>query len=399
MRGAYPQRGQVPAARGVAANQQAPRNQIQQQHRARPQGENPQAQPKVDTLAVENEKVEYRVGKAMADKNQDDIRFGIFVDVVCYNCGTPGHHKANCKKPKVCFICGKEDHVVDNCPIRSQGHKSATYFGSAASGLGFYNIEVLEVEEKEIMDFTNCCIVFIEIGDITKEELQLELATCFNPNWPWLIRQLEEWSYLVRFPPNKKFEDMTDLTSFNLGKEGVVVSVKPWKGELEPYAELQEVWVQVRGIPPKWCIWVVLNQLASSYDLLEDVDWQGIFSSFYEVVHMKLKCRDISKILRKRLFCIDKKLYKILLTVESPGTMDRVGDDGNDGNNGDDNGVGDDKANEDEFDDVDDLDDNGEADMKVDKTEKEQPKKQMGRVWGEEILRSTRTVGHDPGGW
>jgi hypothetical protein len=184
-RGAYPQRGQAPATRGAAANLQTPRNQGQQQQRARPQGENLPVQPKVENLAGNNEKVENRAGKAIGDKDQDDSRFGIFVDVVCYNYGTPGHHKANCKKSKVCFICEKEDHVVENCPVRCQGHKSATYFGSAASGLGFYNIEVPEVDEKETMDFTNCGIVFIETGDITKEELQLELATCFNPNWPW----------------------------------------------------------------------------------------------------------------------------------------------------------------------------------------------------------------------
>jgi hypothetical protein len=42
----------------------------------------------------------------------------------------------------------------------------------------------------------------------------------------------------VRFSPNKKVEDMADFNSFNLGKEGVLVSVKPWMGELEPFAKL-----------------------------------------------------------------------------------------------------------------------------------------------------------------
>jgi hypothetical protein len=91
------------------------------------------------------------------------------------------------------------------------------------------------------MDFTNCGKVYTEIGDISKEELQLKLATCFNPKWPWQIRQIEEWCYLVRFPPNKKEEDMADFNSFNLGKECVSVSVKPWQRELEPFAELEEV--------------------------------------------------------------------------------------------------------------------------------------------------------------
>jgi hypothetical protein len=55
-------------------------------------------------------------------------------------------------------------------------------FGSAASGIGFCQIEIPETQDRVVMDFTNCGLVYVESGDITKEELQLELATCFNPN-------------------------------------------------------------------------------------------------------------------------------------------------------------------------------------------------------------------------
>jgi hypothetical protein len=157
---------------------------------------------------------------------------------------------------------------------------------------------------------------------------------------------------LVRFPPNKKVEDMTDFNSFNLGKEGVSVSVKPWKGELEPFAELEEVWIQLRRIPPKWCDWMVFDQFSSCYGLLEDIDWQKIFSGFYEIVRMKIKCRDASKIHSERLFCLDKKLYKIAITVEGPIFTDGGGE--NKGGDDEEGGNGHDKG---EFDNVDDLDD------------------------------------------
>jgi hypothetical protein len=57
----------------------------------------------------------------------------------------------------------------------------------------------------------------------------------------------------MRFPPNKRVEDMVDFNSFNLGTYGVSLSVKPWKGELGPFADLEEVWVLFKGIPPKFC--------------------------------------------------------------------------------------------------------------------------------------------------
>ena len=39
-----------------------------------------------------------------------------FMDVVCFNCGDIGHFSTACTKPRCCFICRKEDHVVENCP-------------------------------------------------------------------------------------------------------------------------------------------------------------------------------------------------------------------------------------------------------------------------------------------
>jgi hypothetical protein len=92
--------------------------------------------------------------------------------VVCYNCGTPGHHKANCRKPKIYFICKKENHVTDSCLVRKTGHKCASYVGSAASGFGFYHVELSDGEENVTMDFSNCGVVYIGTGDIIKDELQ-----------------------------------------------------------------------------------------------------------------------------------------------------------------------------------------------------------------------------------
>jgi hypothetical protein len=52
-------------------------------------------------------------------KKVDGNKFGEFVDVICYNCGTPGHHKANYKKKvKICFICKSENHLVESCLVK-----------------------------------------------------------------------------------------------------------------------------------------------------------------------------------------------------------------------------------------------------------------------------------------
>jgi hypothetical protein len=89
---------------------------------------------------------------------------------------------------------------------------------------------------------------------------------------------------------------------------------------------------------------------------LEEVDWQGIFSSFYDVVRLKIKCRDASKVPMERLFCIDKRMFKIMILVEGSklheGRSDRKKEEDVDGEEK--GNRGDQDTNE--FDDEDDLD-------------------------------------------
>jgi hypothetical protein len=61
------------------------------------------------------------------------------------------------------------------------------------------------------------------------------------------------------------------------------------------------------------------------------VDWQKIFNTFHETMRLKLKCRGANKIPSERLFCLDKKLYKISITLEGlklPEGGSKLGGDG-----------------------------------------------------------------------
>jgi hypothetical protein len=82
------------------------------------------------------------------------------------------------------------------------------------------------------------------------QEFEKELSKIFCKNWPWQIRELTPYKFLVRFPPHKKVVDIKDLPSFNLRKEGVQVGVMEWIGDMDHFSQLNEVWVQLDGIPP-----------------------------------------------------------------------------------------------------------------------------------------------------
>jgi hypothetical protein len=213
----------------------------------------------------------------------------------CYNCGEPSHFMGTYRKPKICFICAILGHYMSVCPMWKKNQHVANYIGSACSGLGFYHIDLPKVETTRWLNISNCGVVTIKKGEITMLELEKESSNIFCKEWPWQVRKLTPVKFLVRFPPHKRVADIKSLPSFNFRKVGVQVEVVEWIGELDHFSELAEVWIQLEGIPTKWCDWKVFSQMASGLGLLLDVDWSSLFKSFYEKVRLKIACRNHRK--------------------------------------------------------------------------------------------------------
>ena len=127
-----------------------------------------------------------------------------YKDMICFNCGGLGHYVGICVKPKACFIC-QQNHNVNNCAAWAKIQPSATFFGSGASGLGFYHVEVPAVAETKWLNYQNCAVVNIIKGEVQKNELcgLLSAVFCKNRQWPWQVRELSSKTFLVRFPPWK----------------------------------------------------------------------------------------------------------------------------------------------------------------------------------------------------
>jgi hypothetical protein len=160
--------------------------------------------------------------------------------MTCYNCGEPDHFVGNCSKPKVYFMCAIPGHYMTKCPKWKKAQPTTSYFGSAGKGLGFYHIDLPEMETTRWLNISNCGVVLIKKGTITMTELEKELSNIFCKEWPWQMRELTPNKFLVRFPPHRRVEDIKNLPSFNLRKEGVQVEVMEWIGDLDHFGQLTE---------------------------------------------------------------------------------------------------------------------------------------------------------------
>jgi hypothetical protein len=61
---------------------------------------------------------------------------------------------------------------MNDCPALKKEQPAASYIGSAAKGLGFYHIELLEVETTRWLNIDNCGVVVIRKVAISMSELE-----------------------------------------------------------------------------------------------------------------------------------------------------------------------------------------------------------------------------------
>lgn len=155
-------------------------------------------------------------------------------------------------------------------------------------------------------------------GEMDEVDILENLKNLFGKDWNWQLKKHRVNSYIVRFPPEKKVESLVvgNASLFYLNKTGVKASLKAWNGDIEPISVLTEVWVQIRGIPPKSVDWWTIKDIASSIGMLEEVDWPTLFTSLFSVARIKIKCKNPSRIPQERVYELGGGCYLISFTAE-----------------------------------------------------------------------------------
>ena len=115
---------------------------------------------------------------------------------------------------------------------------------------------------------------------------------------------------------------MVAFKFINLKNKGVTIYFKDWHGELPAYDSLKEVCINIIGIPPIWCTWPVISQIASSLGVIVNIDWHEIFRSFYEVVRVQVAVREPQLIPKDRLFEFQQELHLLNFEVDEDTTIE-----------------------------------------------------------------------------
>jgi hypothetical protein len=204
---------------------------------------------------------------------------------------------------------------------------SAKLVGRANPGLEFFHVELPPPTSQGLLITKNMGIVYVEAGEINKEDLATEFSVIYKTTWPWKIRALDDWTYLVKFPPHMSVADVASYPCFGLVKQGVTINVEVWDGELEYEENTHDVGLQLRGINPKWCKWGPLAQFTLVFGILTDVDWCSTFKSLGEVVIVKIQCKDPALVPKEWFFKMEKKFYKIGIVTELSDESAEKGED------------------------------------------------------------------------
>lgn len=164
----------------------------------------------------------------------------------------------------------------------------------------------------------NYGLLTIVSGIVDEEGILENLRTYFQKDWNWQLKKLGEASYIIKFPPQKRVENLVVGTAslFYLNKGKAMASLKAWNGDIELVGMLEEVWVQITGIPPKWVDWWSIKDVVSSIGILLEVDWLALFASFFATARVRERCKNARRIPKERVFEMDGGCYVIQFKPE-----------------------------------------------------------------------------------
>lgn len=183
-----------------------------------------------------NVRIEEEYVKKKSD--EEGTSGGKFPQVISFKCGETGHFSNACNKPKVCFICHSKEHIAEGCPEWKKPQLAARFYGSANKAWDSTILMWLQglVDSNTGQVLITLGVFTVEEGELCEEEIVMTLKNQIDKEWNWKLMRMDEFRYLVKFPPHIKVESkvLGKATFFYLKNDEVMASLRVWNGDIEP---------------------------------------------------------------------------------------------------------------------------------------------------------------------
>jgi len=116
--------------------------------------------------------------------------------------------------------------------------------------MGFFQIQT--GNKHHIVDtFQSSCaaLITLEVGEVSAQLLQTELARIIPVRWDWEVQQLGAKSFVVPFPSREELDRMMTIGTFTTKNSEGTIAFEEYVDDVQPFKILEQVWVTVTKVP------------------------------------------------------------------------------------------------------------------------------------------------------
>ncbi|XBH86639.1 hypothetical protein VPH35_074262 [Triticum aestivum] len=227
---------------------------------------------------------------------------------MCNKCKDTRHTTKDCKLDH-CAVCGKRNHITDDCTWLEQMKPVPKIVGYAARGLGV----LLAQSSKENVELENpnpMALVTVKSGMLNETQL-LEGINYIN-------------AFLMRFSNKGRMMELINCEDFTLLDTGAVINIKKWAFDSQTVGKLHTVWVTFDKVHDCVRNFFGMCEVAASLGAVLEIDMDAIT---HEKIRAKVGVRDFEKIpgyteITDRYL----NIYRVMPTLERVVEMGWYGD-------------------------------------------------------------------------
>ena len=151
----------------------------------------------------------------------------------------------------ICDYCEKVDHVSDVCPLLTVPKPQIVVYGHAHDSLMFFEM-VCTNSYRPNTENTRYGVVTVVGGDMTPPQVIRQLQRLVPvEQYQWEVTQVGQNVFKVLFPSKAELDRLKVFGTFKVPNSSCELTADYWASSTEPTEELPQVWIRMKGIPPR----------------------------------------------------------------------------------------------------------------------------------------------------